>query len=206
MDIQKLKYRLEQLAKYEKDTMPDELRFDLNVYQAALRCHEAEEAAEEYASLAGKNASRAQKAEAQLAELAKQKPHHFAVFEPERFGEGSGWKSCHPDFEGAEPFYSRAAPPATNAAAEVARAALDYIDALPSDVVASLPAMPGFDRDWAENALSLTAVPPAPFVVKRPKLTKADDFYTESERLIFESAIDEFAENVIKAGGSVTDE
>lgn len=37
---------------------------------------------------------------------------------------------------------------------EVARAALDYIDALPKDVVASLPAMPGFDRDWAENVLS----------------------------------------------------
>lgn len=36
----------------------------------------------------------------------------------------------------------------------VARAALDYIDALPKDVVASLPAMPGFDRDWAENVLA----------------------------------------------------
>jgi len=55
-------------------------------------------------------------------ELARQKialaaltaePHHFAVFEPERFGEGSGWKSCHPDFEGAKPFYSIAAPPAS---------------------------------------------------------------------------------------------
>lgn len=36
----------------------------------------------------------------------------------------------------------------------VARAALDYIDALPKDVVAALPAMPGFDRDWAENVLA----------------------------------------------------
>jgi hypothetical protein len=35
----------------------------------------------------------------------------------------------------------------------VARAALDYIDAIPKDVVATLPAMPGFDRDWAENVL-----------------------------------------------------
>lgn len=35
----------------------------------------------------------------------------------------------------------------------VARAALDYIDALPKDVVAELPAMPGFDRDWAESVL-----------------------------------------------------
>lgn len=36
----------------------------------------------------------------------------------------------------------------------VARAAIDYIDALPKDVVASLPTMPGFDRDWAENAIA----------------------------------------------------
>ncbi|EPN1652009.1 hypothetical protein [Cronobacter dublinensis] len=41
----------------------------------------------------------------------------------------------------------------SNEIAQVARAALDYIDALPSDVVARLPTMPGFDRDWAENAL-----------------------------------------------------
>ena len=37
---------------------------------------------------------------------------------------------------------------------EVARAALDYIDALPSDVAAALPVMPGFGRDWAENAIA----------------------------------------------------
>lgn len=37
---------------------------------------------------------------------------------------------------------------------EVARTALDYIDALPSDVANSLPVMPGFDRDWAENAIA----------------------------------------------------
>ena len=42
----------------------------------------------------------------------------------------------------------------------VARAALDYIDALPKDVVASLPAMPGFDRDWAENVLAAVEPPP----------------------------------------------
>lgn len=30
-------------------------------------------------------------------------------------------------------------------------AALDYIDALPSDL--ELPAMPGFDRDWADGLL-----------------------------------------------------
>lgn len=35
----------------------------------------------------------------------------------------------------------------------VARAMLDYIDALPSDVVASLPTMPGFDRDWADEVI-----------------------------------------------------
>lgn len=38
--------------------------------------------------------------------------------------------------------------------ADVARAALDWIDALPADVVARLPAMPGFDRDEAENILA----------------------------------------------------
>lgn len=38
--------------------------------------------------------------------------------------------------------------------AQVARAALDWIDALPSDVAASMPTMPGFDRNWAENAIS----------------------------------------------------
>lgn len=30
-------------------------------------------------------------------------------------------------------------------------AALEYIDALPKDLV--LPAMPGFDRDWVDNIL-----------------------------------------------------
>lgn len=41
----------------------------------------------------------------------------------------------------------------SNEIAQVARAALDYIDALPPEVVAQLPTMPGFDRDWAEDAL-----------------------------------------------------
>ncbi len=41
-----------------------------------------------------------------------------------------------------------------NEVALVARTALDYIDAIPKDVVATLPAMPGFDRDWAENVLA----------------------------------------------------
>ncbi|ELI9034677.1 hypothetical protein ACWQEN_003056 [Morganella morganii] len=36
---------------------------------------------------------------------------------------------------------------------EVVIAMRDYIDALPSDVVASLPAMPGFDRDWADEVI-----------------------------------------------------
>lgn len=42
----------------------------------------------------------------------------------------------------------------TEALKEVACAALDYIDALPSETVATLPVMPGFDRDWAENAIA----------------------------------------------------
>ncbi len=32
-------------------------------------------------------------------------------------------------------------------------AALEWIDAIPKDVAAKLPTMPGFDRDWAENLL-----------------------------------------------------
>lgn len=39
---------------------------------------------------------------------------------------------------------------------EVVIAMRDYIDALPSDVVASLPAMPGFDRDWADEVIDAT--------------------------------------------------
>ncbi|HGV0045883.1 TPA: hypothetical protein ACNFPT_004181 [Enterobacter ludwigii] len=50
------------------------------------------------------------------------------------------------------------APPALSETVEVARAALNYIDALPVDIAAALPAMPGFDHDWAENVLS-EAVP-----------------------------------------------
>ncbi|OLP74071.1 hypothetical protein AK812_SmicGene46495, partial [Symbiodinium microadriaticum] len=36
---------------------------------------------------------------------------------------------------------------------EVVIAMRDYIDALPSDVVSRLPAMPGFDRDWANEVI-----------------------------------------------------
>lgn len=34
------------------------------------------------------------------------------------------------------------------------RAALEWIDAVPADVAASLPTMPGFSRDWVEDLLS----------------------------------------------------
>ncbi|EMH4161630.1 hypothetical protein RJ498_000845 [Pluralibacter gergoviae] len=44
--------------------------------------------------------------------------------------------------------------PTNSELAQVARAALDYIDALPGDVVAKLPVMPVFDRDWADNAIA----------------------------------------------------
>lgn len=47
-------------------------------------------------------------------------------------------------------------------AAQVARAALDYIDAIPAKVAAGFPAMPGFSRDWAESALSSAGLPAAP--------------------------------------------
>lgn len=39
-------------------------------------------------------------------------------------------------------------------AGEVARAALDYIDAIPAEIAATFPVMPGLDRDWAENVLA----------------------------------------------------
>jgi len=35
---------------------------------------------------------------------------------------------------------------------ELAEAALEWIDSVPQDT--ELPAMPGFDRDWAENVLA----------------------------------------------------
>lgn len=48
----------------------------------------------------------------------------------------------------------------------VARAALEYIDALPSEVIATLPAMPGFDRDWADEVLALATSPePKPLIL-----------------------------------------
>ena len=37
---------------------------------------------------------------------------------------------------------------------EVAKAMRDYIDALPTDVVAALPVMPGFDRDWPTKSFT----------------------------------------------------
>ena len=37
----------------------------------------------------------------------------------------------------------------------VASALLEYIDALPQDVVDRLPAMPGISRDYVEEALSI---------------------------------------------------
>lgn len=36
-------------------------------------------------------------------------------------------------------------------------AALEFIDALPADI--TLPAMPGFDRDWVESLLKTTTKP-----------------------------------------------
>lgn len=42
----------------------------------------------------------------------------------------------------------------------VAKAMREWIDAIPKDVVASLPAMPGFDRDWADEVISSVAPSP----------------------------------------------
>jgi hypothetical protein len=33
---------------------------------------------------------------------------------------------------------------------EALEAALEYIDAIPSEVASMFPAMPGFNRDWAD--------------------------------------------------------
>lgn len=60
-------------------------------------------------------------------------------------------------------------------AADVARAALDWIDALPADVVARLPAMPGFDRDAAEELLKPRA--------KSEHLLNAERIAEEAEAL-----------------------
>ena len=45
--------------------------------------------------------------------------------------------------------------PAHTELLKLAQAALEYIDAIPKDIV--LPAMPGFDRDWASDVLRLAA-------------------------------------------------
>ncbi len=37
---------------------------------------------------------------------------------------------------------------------KVAEAALRYIDAIPKDIGNALPAMPGFDRDWADEVIA----------------------------------------------------
>lgn len=37
---------------------------------------------------------------------------------------------------------------------EVAKAGLEYIDAIPADIANKLDTMPGFERDWAEEAIS----------------------------------------------------
>lgn len=36
---------------------------------------------------------------------------------------------------------------------EVARAGLEYIDAIPADIASAFDTMPGFDRDWADETI-----------------------------------------------------
>lgn len=45
---------------------------------------------------------------------------------------------------------------------EALDAALDWIDAVPEEVVASLPAMPGFDRDYVNDILARQAIKETP--------------------------------------------
>lgn len=76
------------------------------------------------------------------------------------------WEDVNKDFydqydserRGTRRILYTALPVVLSETVEVAQAALNYIDALPADIAAALPAMPGFDRDWAENVLS-EAVP-----------------------------------------------
>ncbi|WP_236346372.1 hypothetical protein [Enterobacter cancerogenus] len=86
----------------------------------------------------------------------------------ERYVDSDLWDDCtkeqyegfakRPDVETRILYTAPPVPVVLPEAIKVAGAALDYIDALPPEVVASLPAMPGFDRDWAENVLA-EAVP-----------------------------------------------
>jgi len=75
--------------------------------------------------------------------------------------------------------------PLPYAVADVARAALDYIDALPSDVVATLPMMPGFDRDWAEDVLNRVTQQPAAVPDGKPSfgamMRALDAFYADND-------------------------
>jgi len=36
---------------------------------------------------------------------------------------------------------------------EVAKAGLEYIDAIPADIASAFDTMPGFDRDWADEII-----------------------------------------------------
>lgn len=98
---------------------------------------------------------------ANAAEAEKQEP--FGYF-PKRLV-GRNWsgatikRECSPQSEPKIPLYTR---PANFAALEdrvkelkaVAEAALAWIDAVPAEVRESLPAMPGFDRDWADETIA----------------------------------------------------
>lgn len=67
-----------------------------------------------------------------------------------------------PQQEAQEPVAWRLVPAdATDDLLKVALAYKDYIDALPSDVAAALPAMPGIDGDWAAGVLDRAARAPA---------------------------------------------
>lgn len=74
------------------------------------------------------------------------------------------WEDVNKDFydqydserRGKRRILYTALPVVLSETAEVARAALNYIDCIPADIAAALPAMPGFDRDWAENVLAET--------------------------------------------------
>ena len=65
------------------------------------------------------------------------------------------WNALNPVvYDGDEAISTRVLEKKYRNTLEVAQALKEYIDALPEDVVASLPAMPGIDGDFIEEVLS----------------------------------------------------
>lgn len=64
----------------------------------------------------------------------------------------------------------------------VAKLMREWIDAIPEDVVASLPAMPGFDRDWADEVISSTKTE-KPVVLQGGRLKPDGKFWYDEDTI-----------------------